>query len=613
MDLLDPIDESPPKRRRLDDDFGDSRYTHFDEGTATLLLPRFSSPADAITSPITSSPPRPPYTQPTDQTPQASNKISHILVPGTSPASAATPVARPLSSAPPPSSRRPLAIAPPGTTFRPPVFQRSNPPTQQPSDKLFSDSEDDPFVRDDSDDELGRSKSDIPPTIFRTGDTQVDDDPLEKFRATTSQFLYQPTIPRKRPADDFVSAYANALGQSTRPARQTAPAKAIPVDFDDIDIDEDIPDFYVRQKVKDLKDVFPQFTNRKVWNAFVFKKQNYNDTLQWLADQAENNEAKQEVQGSSVAAIDLTLSDGEIGVATVRKPAPKPTVKRQLEKPNKSLVDKYNSVVKKKDDAKIVPVDAQATQPKSKRRLKQGLRKRSPSVESGSPQHSNPESVIIVSDDSESGEFARVCYDSNTLEDNLLEFVNNCAVQEFMDIANCSKDNAQLILSKRPYRSLRTVRAVSNSEVPLASHSRRGNRKRPLGDRLVDICLEVMTGFEAVDRLVERCQVLGDKVKNDMTTWTIKPSQTTDELSITTLDDVSSDSKIDSGVGTPRNSPPAPSRAKNPADRHFQKPKATFLQQPAIMSPDVTLKGYQLVGLNWLRLLWSKGKNLYSE
>src|SRR5262249_44252256 len=210
-----------------------------------------------------------------------------ILVPGTSPASAATPVARPLASASPPSTRRPLAIAPPGTTFRPPVFHRSNIPTQ-PNTKLFSDSEEDSLVKDESDDELGKSKSDIPSTIFRTGDTQADDDPLARFRATTSQFQYQPTVPRKRPADDFASAYANARRQTTRPAHQTGPAKAMPVGSDDMDIDEDIPDFYVREKVKDLKDVFPQFSYRKLWNAFVSKKQSYNDALQWLADQADN-------------------------------------------------------------------------------------------------------------------------------------------------------------------------------------------------------------------------------------------------------------------------------------------------------------------------------------
>src|SRR5579871_2648337 len=214
---VDPIDDSPPKRRRLDDDDFevDSGNIHFDEGTATLVLPRFSSPVDTITSPTTSSPPKPHYNQPTQvikATPQASNKISHILVPGTSPASVVTPFTQPLVSASPSPARRPLAIAPPGTAFRPPVFHRSNPPTQL-SVKLLSDSEEDHLVEEDSDDELGRTKSDIPPTIFRTGDTQVDDDPLPRFRATTWQFKYQPTLPQKRTADDIVSAYANPRKQ----------------------------------------------------------------------------------------------------------------------------------------------------------------------------------------------------------------------------------------------------------------------------------------------------------------------------------------------------------------------------------------------------------------
>jgi len=467
-------------------------------------------------------------------------------------------------------------------------------PSQHTQINIFSDSEEDHLAKDDSDDELSQPRADIPPTIFRTGPSQGGEDSLAAFRATTSQFHYNSSIPRKRLADDSVSAYATARGEHSRPTKQHAPSRAKPVDLEEMDMDDEIPDWNVRQKIEDLKGVFPQFSNRKIWQVFLVKKQNYNDALDHLS-----NLADKEDSAKQSPAIDLTQSDDEISMASLEKRSfqTKPTLKRQLEKPNKSLIDKYSHLNRKKTD-----VDVDDVPEKPKRRLIKGRRIRTP--EPSSPPRETSEAPEPISIDSEVEASDDVSYDTASLDQKLLTLINTCTEQEFMDIANCSKQHADIILSKRPFKSLKAVRAVADGETqPVRTKGRGGpTRRRLLGDRLVDVSLEVLSGLEAVDRLVAQCQSLGLSIKKEMKTWGLKDSQSSEELTLATLDDTSSDVsfKNDSGVGTPRSSPPPQSSAKG-------RSKSNLLQQPANMSSDITLKDYQLVGLNWLNLLWSKG------
>jgi len=591
----DPIEDSPAKRHNAnvdsDDEYGSSV---FDEGTATLLLQRQSPPAPDVTSPDFSSPAPPRFTQPTqllDATPLASSKISRILIPGTSPLSAPQPV---VSRSPLPV-RLPPPIAPPGTNFRPPVFQPTVMPSQNTQSNIFSDSEEDHLAKDDSDDELGHPRADIPPTIFRTGASQVGEDSLAAFRLTTSQFHYDPSISRKRPADDSISAYAGGRGEHSRPTKQHAPSRARPVELEEMDLDDEILDWTLRKRIEDLKGVFPQFSTRKVWEVFLAKRQNYNDALEHLSNLTENEDSAKQS-----SAIDLTQSDDEISIASHEKRSfqAKQAVKRRLEKPNKSLIDKYSHLNRKKTD-----VDVNEEPEKPKRRLIKGRRNRTPEQSSPAPREASeaPEPITI---DSEASASDDVGYDAASLDQKLLELINTCAEQEFMDIANCSEQHARIILSKRPFKSLRAVRAVTDGEGQSVRTKGRGGatRKRPLGERLVDVSLEVLSGLEAVDRLVAECQSLGVSIKKEMKTWGLKESQSSDELTLASLDDTSSDVgfKNDSGVGTPRSSPPPQSSAK-------ARSKSKLLQQPTNMSAAVTLKDYQLVGLNWLHLLWSKG------
>lgn len=594
----DPIEDTPAKRRRVEEDSEDEYGAHpFDDATATLLLDRPSPPAE-LTSPADFSSPLAPahLTQPTQilhaTSPTSNNKLSQILVPGTSPQQHPS-VQRPTVSSSSPAPRLPPAIAPPGTNFRPPIYLSSVP-------AILSDSEEDHLMKSDSGDELGRSNADIEPTVFRTGPSQAIEDSQAAIRRFMSQYEYKAPNPRKRPADDFVSAYANASRPPARPVKQHAPSRAQPVEAD-IDPYEVIGDYNVINKINELKDVFPQFTYKTVWEAFLAKNRNKNDTLQYLAELADK-----ETSRKNSVSIDLTQSDDGIGVASVRKPIPqpKPTSKRQLQGQHATLINKYSH-----SSRQLREVEEEDEEPVKRRRLVRGRRYSSPKLSqpqlpSSPPREvwAEPASITIDSgsDDSDVGK----ADDVGTLsrEARLLKLVNTSTALDLMDIANCSKQDAELIITKRPFKSLKKVRRVKESEDSDApKKGKGGSNKRGVGDRFVDVALGVLKGFEAVDRLVAECQTLGNAIKREMRTWGLKTSEPTEEITLGNLDDASSDSvsKNDSGVGTPRSSPQPERHSKNRA-------KSRFLQQPANMSSMLILKDYQIVGLNWLNLLWSK-------
>ena len=110
---------------------------------------------------------------------------------------------------------------------------------------------------------------------------------------------------------------------------------------------------------------------------------------------------------------------------------------------------------------------------------------------------------------------------------------------------------------------------------------------------------DMMSGYEAVDDLVKLCSELGKPLTDEMATWgfNVNGAKQSGELEMTSLEDESHDS----GIGTPT------SKASEAGDDEIKaavKRKTKFLGKPASMSDDITLKDYQLVGLNWLSLLY---------
>ena len=169
-------------------------------------------------------------------------------------------------------------------------------------------------------------------------------------------------------------------------------------------------------------------------------------------------------------------------------------------------------------------------------------------------------------------------------------------MQELADLANQKEATATLILSHRPFKSIDAIRAISDAQ-PLKSGKKSG--KRAVGDRVMDVCEEMWEGYEAVDQLVEKCETLGEPIRQAMKKWGLDllAASKDGELGATKFEEAQ-----DSGIGTPSSTTSVDEDVVSPVKGL----KKAYLKQPAIMDSKLVMKDYQVFGLNWLNLLWSK-------
>ena len=104
-----------------------------------------------------------------------------------------------------------------------------------------------------------------------------------------------------------------------------------------------------------------------------------------------------------------------------------------------------------------------------------------------------------------------------------------------------------------------------------------------------------MEGYADVDRILEKCEQIGATLRAAIATWTAPRSDkgkgvASREGSVALVDDVQEDGALS-----------LRSRASLGADKDTQ-----FLGQPSLLADSVTLKEYQLLGVNWLNLLYSR-------
>jgi SWI/SNF-related matrix-associated actin-dependent regulator 1 of chromatin subfamily A len=537
------------------------------------------------------------HTQPTQLLP-AAQKRSHSSTP-TVQVARSSPAPIPESPLPQFQSRPPSTLgarfAPPGTGFRRPggiAQPRPVPVINIDDDDDFVD----PPVDRSSDTEGPATQSAIIPTAFTKGGRNLDSSPnrvyespkssAEKFKSLTSSFAYS--------AGGMESSYGGVTRNKPQ-QRQPAPSRAQPVQ--DMTIN-DIFDVQDQKKVERMMTVAPGRPISVLYKALQTCHGSFDDAVDRIfREEGDNGDMDMDV-------VDLTSSDIESNAA---KPSaqPRAAAKQQVKAPTRTIADKYST--KPKPTTATTPEAA-----KPRRRLMQG--RKNPVSPIGSPSPTKPveavakkRAVVIDSDDSdaESGKESEE-EDTSDFDGRLLKFFNTCSAQDLADMSNEKLEIAQFILSKKPFRSLNAIRNISDAP-PLKSGKK--SAKKAIGDKVMDVCETMYRGYEAVDELVEKCDNLGKPIADTMKQWGVDFAAATKdgELALTSLEDT----QHDSGMGTPASS----TGVFDDDDDDIVKPKTSrpnklkkniFLKQPTNMSTDLTMKDYQLFGLNWLNLLWSK-------
>jgi len=513
-------------------------------------------------------------------------------------------------------------MAPSGTQFRSPATSLG-PAKRTP---VF-DLEDGPTYRggsSDEEDNPSAQSTDIKPAMFakasrspekeKVAESPVrpDGNTMDRFREITSSAMYDPKSNGiKRSADQMSPPTNGFKGVATKKVRQDGPSRAQPVVPRYTAVDQ-IEDYRLQIKVNRIRNVLPRRSVQDCVDALLEVNGNYDIALDRLS------------HSNDVLVIES--SEDELSMAAPQQSIPAPMAKQQI-KARGTIQDKWASLNRPPtqrdqptegskprgrlirgpknrgspsgDSSAATPIPITSSPPPQKKggRLQKG-RRREPS------RSESPEAAMSDSDDSD---IQVQNADDTGLEGKVLKFFNTCNVHDLADIASIPQETAELITSHRPFRYLSEVRVVQAPADESAKPKGRP-RKQPkaIGDKVVDKCMEMWTGYLAIDALVAECEGLGRPVANEMKKWGVDMFGKRDgELELTSM--VNSH---DSGIATPSSNRQSPTSNDSEDDAPVassRKPKnSQFITQPSIMSEDLEMKDYQIVGINWLSLLFEK-------
>ncbi|RDW85075.1 hypothetical protein BP6252_02665 [Coleophoma cylindrospora] len=501
-----------------------------------------------------------------------------------------------------------MSMAPAGTAYKPPAGIQTAP--AKAFINLESDDELPQHMDDSSDDEVSAQAS-IKPTNFAPKISAMSGDSSKtSFSNLAAGFKYSPNnsfnaqpksaaspIALQAPGafkprqntnlgqlpTTYLDAQPRKLGQA-----QTKPEKAKPITLELPEAAEKM----IRGKIDRLRQLYPTISVATARNAIYASKGNFEDAAAKLADGP--------------------LEEDDDDVVEIVDPTkiPEPQMKRGLNQPIANIRDKYshtfgsNNKLQPLASASSQSSTPAATPAKPKKRLMQGRRNPSPAP-LVAPMPRKAASPVVLSDyGTDSGVESAVEEDPEQ-ESRFLQWLNDCSLDDLIELTNITKDQAELMLAARPFRSLRAAESVEAA--PLKSGKKA--KRAPIGEKIVDKGLQMFRGYEAVDALVSRCEQLGKPLAAEMSQWGFDVFGAAKDgagLGLVSLEDDDKESQRDSGIGSPISAV-----ASNNGDDEIKTAgskrrsrDAKFIKQPTTMADTFELKDYQVVGLNWLSLMY---------
>ncbi|KAH9083369.1 SNF2 family N-terminal domain-containing protein [Lactarius deliciosus] len=165
-----------------------------------------------------------------------------------------------------------------------------------------------------------------------------------------------------------------------------------------------------------------------------------------------------------------------------------------------------------------------------------------------------------------------------------LAYFNTTSADGLQELTGCTPDQAQTIIELRPFDSVDDLREKLGQQ-----GKKKGATSKGVSSRMFDDCVEIFRGYGAVDDVLAQCERIGGQLSAIIASW----SQDTRKGK----ERATSDNVEENGVLS----------LVTPVNERISK---DFLsEQPKSLSRDVQLKGYQLLGVNWLRLLYKKGRS----
>lgn len=188
-----------------------------------------------------------------------------------------------------------------------------------------------------------------------------------------------------------------------------------------------------------------------------------------------------------------------------------------------------------------------------------------------------------------------------TMDSRILEFLNNASLQDIVEIGNVPPKVSEVIVSMRPFDNIYKVIEdhfdLAEEEEETKTTSKRKKARKPLGQKLVETIETNLKGYRAVDSLVKKCSEVGSLVSKQMEAWGVTETGQDGELEMVDLKPTQEVIEIDD--------------AEDDEDDEIQvvkehKKVLKYIHEaPENFSEEFELKNYQVVGINWLNLLYT--------
>lgn len=206
------------------------------------------------------------------------------------------------------------------------------------------------------------------------------------------------------------------------------------------------------------------------------------------------------------------------------------------------------------------------------------------------PRRKRPKKLILSDDEAETSEsddeLPRARQNGEiSRERAAFEYFNQANADAIQELTGCTPEQAQKIIELRPYSSMTDLNTKLNQGKKKAGPS-------GISPRMFEDCQEILQGYDTVDGILEECEKIGSSLRAAIATWTTEDSSSKGKGKEVSLapDQIEEDSL----------SLRALKISNDAASKGF------ISSQPSMIAEGITLKDYQLLGINWLFLLYRR-------
>lgn len=208
----------------------------------------------------------------------------------------------------------------------------------------------------------------------------------------------------------------------------------------------------------------------------------------------------------------------------------------------------------------------------------------SPSTPLVKPPRRRRLNAALMSDSEESDTDSRSYSKRLPVERSAFDYFNTAKSDALQELTGCTPEQAGVIVSLRPFCS------VDDLIIKLGQGKKKAG-PAGISPRIFEDCQTVLSGYGAVDNVLEKCERIGASLRAAIASWGSED------------DDRKGKGKEDFTLGEVEDgslSLHSLDVVKGNASKQY------IATQPAMLPDGVTLKEYQLLGVNWLYLLYMR-------